>query len=180
MQMYGNDLNPVAWMVVKNELTAVDPNAVEKLLNAIEIEVKPQIMPFYACDCPRGHKGKVDTQTTGKVMGAEFNPLSLAPAQRPEYGYEGPEVLHVFWAKHGPCQASECNHRTPIMSSPVVAMKTLTVKAWQNVECTKCGSCFDVEEQEARIAPSALYVVGPDEKVHIFARRWLFQLPEVW
>ena len=25
MQMYGNDLNPVAWFVVKNELAHVDP-----------------------------------------------------------------------------------------------------------------------------------------------------------
>ena len=58
MQMYGNDLNPVAWFVVKNELAQVDPAEVKRLLDHIEAEVKPQIMPFYACDCPRGHKGK--------------------------------------------------------------------------------------------------------------------------
>src|SRR6202035_3716650 len=57
MQMYGNDLNPVAWFVVKNELAQVDADEVKKLLAHIEAEVKPQIMPFYACDCPRGHKG---------------------------------------------------------------------------------------------------------------------------
>lgn len=166
MQMYGNDLNPVAWLVVKNELAQVDPNEVQKLLDDIEAEVKPQIMPFYACDCPRGHKGKWTHKPTGNVMGADFDPLSLTPEQRPEYEYTGPEVIYTFWAKHGPCQSSECNHRTPIMTSPVVAVKTLTVKAWQNVECGKCGTHFDVEEQEARIAPSALYVVAPDERPH--------------
>ncbi|QDU80490.1 DNA methylase [Polystyrenella longa] len=166
MQMYGNDLNPVAWLVVKNELAQVDPKEVQKLLDAIEAEVKPQIMPFYACDCPRGHKGKWTHKPTDKVMGADFDPLTLTPEQRPEYEYAGPEVIYTFWSKHGPCQASECNHRTPIMSSPVVAVKTLTVKAWQNVECSKCGIHFDVEEQNARIAPSALYVVAPDEKPH--------------
>jgi adenine-specific DNA methylase/transposase-like protein len=164
MQMYGNDLNPVAWLVVKNELAQIDPKDVQRLLDAIEAEVKPQIMPFYACDCPRGHKGKWTHKPTGKVMGATFDPLRLTPDQRPEYEYAGPEVIYTFWAKHGPCQASECNHRTPIMSSPVVAMKSLTVKSWQSVECSKCKTEFDVEEHDTRIAPSALFVVAPDEK----------------
>lgn len=163
MQMYGNDLNPVAWLVVKNELAQVDPIEVQKLLDAIEAEVKPQIMPFYACDCPRGHKGKWTHKLTGKVMGDDFDSLSLTPEQRPEYVYEGPEVIYTFWAKHGPCQASECNHRTPIMSSPVVAIKTLTVKAWADKDCEACGKTFDVEQKDARMAPAALLVVADTE-----------------
>lgn len=163
MQMYGNDLNPVAWLVVKNELAQVEPQEVQKLLDAIEAEVKPQIMPFYACDCPRGHKGNWMHKPSGKVMGADFDPLSLTPEQRPEYEYEGPEVIYTFWAKHGPCQASECNHRTPIMSSPVIAVKTLTVKAWIGRECRSCGKKFDVEQKEARMAPAAMLVVADTE-----------------
>ncbi|WP_437203379.1 DUF1156 domain-containing protein [Planctomicrobium sp. SH664] len=163
MQMYGNDLNPVAWLVVKNELAQVDPKEVQKLLDAIEAEVKPQIMPFYACDCPRGHKGKWTHKPTGKVMESNFDPLSLTPEQRPEYEYEGPEVIYTFWAKHGPCQASECNHRTPIMSSPVVALKQLTVKAWSGKECQSCGTKFDIEQKDARMAPAAMLVVADSE-----------------
>lgn len=163
MQMYGNDLNPVAWLVVKNELAQVDPKEVQKLLDAIESEVKPQIMPFYACDCPRGHKGKWTHKPTGKVMGADFDPLRLTPEQRPDYEYEGPEVIYTFWAKHGPCQASECNHRTPIMSSPVVAVKELTVKAWAGKECNSCGKKSDIEQKNARMAPAAMLVVADSE-----------------
>ncbi len=163
MQMVGNDLNPVAWLVVKNELAQVDPAEVQTLLDKIEAEVKPQIMPFYACQCPRGHKGKWTHCKNGKVMGESFNSLALKPEERGDYEYEGPEVIYTFWAKHGPCAATGCNHRTPIMSSPVVAIKTLTVKAWQNVECTSCNRTFDVEEQDARMAPAALFVVSPDD-----------------
>jgi len=163
MQMYGNDLNPVAWFVVKNELAQVDPIEVHRLLDLIEAEVKPQIMPFYACDCPRGHKGKWTDKTTSKVMGPDFDPLALTPKERPQYEYSGPEVIYTFWAKHGPCQATGCQHRTPIMSSSVIAVKKLSVKAWKDVECKKCGGTFDVEEQDARIAPAALFVVSPDE-----------------
>ena len=47
--------------------------------------------------------------------------------ERKQYRYEGPEIIYTFWAKHGPCQREGCGHRTPIMSTPVVAIKTLTV-----------------------------------------------------
>ncbi len=163
MQMLGNDLNPVAWFVVKNELAQVDTAEVQKLLDHIEAEVKPQIMPFYACDCPRGHKGKWTQRSTGKVMGKTFDPLALKPEERGDYEYEGPEVIYTFWAKHGPCQATGCGHRTPIMSSPVIAVKTLTVKAWIDRSCRKCHKDFDIEQHDARMAPAALFVSGPDE-----------------
>ncbi|MBD2078378.1 DUF1156 domain-containing protein [Leptolyngbya sp. FACHB-17] len=164
MQMFGCDLNPVAWFVVKNELAQVDVEEVKALLADIEAEVKPQIMPFYACDCPRGHKGKWTQISTGKVMGEEFDPLALTPEQRKDYRYQGPEIIYVFWAKHGPCSIRECGHRTPIMSSPVMAVKTLTVKAWEDRECNECGSVFDEERDEARMAPSMPLVVAGDEK----------------
>ncbi len=164
MQMFGNDLNPVAWFVVKNELAQVDPSEVRQLLDHIEAEVKPQIMPFYACNCPRGHKGKWTQRSTGKLMGKTFDPLSLTPGERGDYEYQGPEVIYTFWAKHGPCQATGCNHRTPIMSSPVIAVKTLTVKAWSERSCRKCSKEFDIEQHDARMAPAALFVCGPDEK----------------
>ena len=171
MQMYGNDLNPVAWLVVKNELAQVDPEEVQRLLDEIESEVKPQIMPFYACDCPRGCKGKWTHKPTGKVMGDDFDPLSLTPEQRPDYDYEGPEVIYTFWAKHGPCQATECDHRTPIMTSPVIAIKTLTVKSWPGKECQECGEEFDIEQKEARMAPAATFVVAETESPYAIMDR---------
>ncbi|GAB6890509.1 DUF1156 domain-containing protein [Geobacillus stearothermophilus] len=47
MQMYGNDLNPVAWLVVKNELAQVDLEDLKKVWDQIEKKIKPQIMPFF-------------------------------------------------------------------------------------------------------------------------------------
>ena len=163
MQMYGNDLNPVAWFIVKNELARVDPNEVQRLLDRIEAEVKPQIMPFYACDCPRGHKGKWTNKLTDEVLGGEFDPLTLKPKERVNYDYYGPYVTYAFWMKHGVCQVTGCNHRTPITATPVIFEKTLSVGVWKNFKCDKCSHVFDVEENEARIAPSALLVISPAE-----------------
>ncbi|SOC48217.1 hypothetical protein SAMN05892877_14312 [Rhizobium subbaraonis] len=162
MQMLGNDLNPVAWFVVKQELADVDLDEVKKLLADIEAEVKPQIIPYYYCDGPEDEKGTWTHLPTNKVMPADFDPLSIPRDQRKDYKYEGPEIIYTFWAKHGPCQVTGCGHRTPIMTSPVMAVKTLTVKHWEH-SCRKCGTDFHVEEDAARMAPDVPLYVAPDE-----------------
>jgi putative DNA methylase len=162
MQMVGNDLNPVAWFVVKQELANVNTEQVKKLLVDIEAEVKPQIMPYYFCDGPEGEKGKWTHLPTGKVMPADFDALAIPSDGRKDYHYEGPEVIYSFWAKHGPCQVTGCGHRTPIFTSSVVAVKTLSVKHWAHT-CGKCSEAFDVEEEAARMAPDAPFYVAPGE-----------------
>ena len=165
MQMVGNDLNPVAWFVVKQELAQVDLEEVQRLLAEIEAVVRPQIIPFYYCDGPNGEKGTWTHLPTGRVEGADFDPLALTPEQRPEYRYEGPEIIYTFWAKHGPCQVTGCGHRTPIMSSPVMAVKTLTVKRW-DYRCRKCGEAYVIDEKEARMAPDVPLYVAPSEAAY--------------
>lgn len=163
MQMFGNDLNPVAWFVVKTELADVKKTEVEALLADIEAEVKPQIMPYYACRGPHGERGKWTRIATEEVMGESFDPLALRPDERKDFQYEGPEIIYVFWAKHGPCQVTGCGHRTPVMTSPVVAVKEVSVKAWAH-NCKSCRATFDIEDSEARMAPDAEFVLGDGER----------------
>jgi putative DNA methylase len=165
MQMSGNDLNPVAWFVVKQELADVDLDEVKRLLADIEAEVKPQIMPFYYCDGPNGEKGTWTHKPTGKVMGAHFDPLGLKSEERKDYSYEGPEIIYTFWAKHGPCQVTGCGHRTPIMTSPVMSVKSISLKSWAH-KCPSCDVAFDIEEAEARMAPDVPLYVAPDEPAY--------------
>ena len=162
MQMVGNDLNPVAWFVVKQELANVDLEQVKKLLADIEAEVKPQIMPYYYCDGPEGEKGSWTHLPTKKVMPADFDPLSIPREERKDYRYEGPEVIYTFWAKHGPCQVTGCGHRTPIMTSPVMAVKSISVKHWEH-RCSKCDGEFHIEEDAARMASDSPLYVAPSE-----------------
>ena len=191
MQMFGCDLNPVAWFVVKNEMAQVDIEEVKRLLADIEAEVKPLIMPYYACDGPGGEKGKwfrrkgtkkrektfvqtdllaaaraeaPATEDDWQELPASFDIFGVPWQERKDYRYEGPEIIYTFWAKHGPCQREGCGHRTPIMSTPVIAIKTLTVDAWEGHECRGCGKKFDVERHAARMAPDVPLYVAPDEK----------------
>lgn len=163
MSVIGIDLNPVAWFVVKNELSKAKKSDVEALLRDVEADVKPQVMPFFATACPRGHKGVWTDLRNGEAQGSGFDPLAIPRADRRHYSYKGPEVIYTFWVKHAPCSAPGCGHRTPILPSPVVAEKTLMVKAWADFACG-CGHVFDVERQPARMAPGSPLVVSQSEK----------------
>lgn len=159
-QMTGVDLNPVAWFVVKNELACSDPEQVRAFFDHIEREVKPLVQPFYTTTCPRGHKGHWVDTATGKVV--EVEPLDLSPEQRQPYHWEGPEVIYTFWAKHGPCQASGCGHRTPIFKNPVIAEKKLTAY-YIPISCPGCRHKFNAELGETRMAPGTERVVLDNE-----------------
>jgi putative DNA methylase len=168
MKLFGCDLNPVAWFVVKNEVTPVDVDEVKRLFAEIEADVKPYVMPYFTCDGPEGEKGVWFKRNGGAKDGWEklspdFDIWTVPWQDRPQYRYEGPEIIYTFWAKHGPCEAQGCGHRTPLMTTPVVAIKTLVVKHWPDYECA-CGKIFDVEQFPARMSPAASLAVAPSEK----------------
>jgi putative DNA methylase len=165
MQTIGNDLSPVAWFKTKHAFSKVSKEEVARLLATIEAEVRPQIIPYYFCDGPGGEKGTWTHVATKRAMPPDFDPLALTREQRAEYHYEGPEIIYTFWAKHGPCQVTGCGHRTPIMTSPVIAVKTLSVKHWEH-SCSRCGVEFHVEEEAARMAPDVPLFVAPTEYPH--------------
>ena len=152
----GNDLNPVAWFVVRNELACSDPEQVSAFFAEIEREVKPFIQPFYATDCPGGHQGQWLDKRTGKR--ADVDPLDVEPEQRKHYRWDGAEVIYTFWAKHGPCMAEGCGHRTPIFKTPVVAEKDLVTDYFE-LRCPKTGAVYHAELGETRLAPGCERVV---------------------
>lgn len=160
MQMTGVDLNPVAWFVVKNELACSDPEQVRALFDEIEQQVKPQIQPFYTTTCPRGHQGRWIDGDTGEAV--SIDPIELPVDQRSRYRWEGPEVIYTFWAKHGPCQAKGCGHRTPLFRSSVIAEKKLSTR-YAELTCPGCGKTFHADLGETRMAPGAERVVTEDE-----------------
>ena len=160
MQMTGVDLNPVAWFVVKNELACSDPTLVRALFEWIEQQVKPQIQPFYTTTCPRGHTGRWVEVSTGQPV--DIDPIEMPPGDRLRYRWEGPEVIYTFWAKHGPCIAKGCGHRTPIFKTPVVAEKNLSAD-YLPLKCPSCHTAFHAELGETRMAPGVERVVAEGE-----------------
>lgn len=160
-QMTGVDLNPISWFVCKNALSCSDPETVKAFFGKIEEEVKPLVQPFYTTTCPRGHKGRWIDRQSGKAV--DIDPLDLSTEQRSRYTWEGPEIIYTFWAKHGPCQAQGCNHRTPIFSNPVIAQKKLSTQYVKSI-CPSCGYEFNIELGETRIAPGVERIILETEQ----------------
>ena len=157
MDMNGVDLNPVAWLVVKNELACSDPEQVKAFFKYIEQRVKPQIQPFYTTTCPRGHRGRWIENATGETV--DIDPIYLPLEQRHHFRWEGPEIIYTFWGKHGPCSAKGCGHRTPMFRTPVIAEKKLSV-SYVDLVCPNCGTSFHAELGETRMAPGVDRIVS--------------------
>jgi putative DNA methylase len=166
MEVVGNDLNPMSWFVVKSELARTTKDEVQRLLADVDEKVGSAIRPYYAGRCPKGHEGRWVSKLTGSAVKAGFDPLAIPFSERERYSYTGPELIYTFWAKHGPCQAAGCGHRTPLMSTPIFAVKTMIVRAWLDRVCSACQSEFDIEQRPARMAPSEPYVIVNQEKPH--------------
>lgn len=168
-QLFGFDLNPVAWFVVKNELTPVNLDELKRLLAEIEEEVGPFVMPYFACDGPGGEKGTWFKKAgdAWQRLAPDFDIFAVPWQERPSYRYEGPEIIYTFWAKHGPCSAHGCGHRTPLLTTPVVASKELSVPYWPECECADCGGIFDIERFPARMAPDSALYIAPSERLYV-------------
>lgn len=162
-QTYGMDLNPVAWFIVKNEMSQVSAASVRSAFSKLERAARATLSPFYITSCPRGHRGRwIDTSTNRP---ADVDPLTLTPSERLRYKWEGPEVIYTFWAKHGTCTGDQCGHRTPVMPSPIIATKNLSVQ-YMNLTCPSCGQAFHAELGEVRMAPGATHVILDSEPVY--------------
>ena len=106
----------------------------------------------HSTSCPRGHHGRwVDIRTN---QTANVDPVALPPEERAHYRWEGPELIYTFWAKHGPCGAHGCDHRTPLFKSLIIAQKTMTTN-YLELTCPECGEVFHAELGESRMAPGA-------------------------
>ena len=152
----GNDLNPVAWMVVKNEVAGSDPEQVRAIFAEIERAVKPLIHPFYVTNCPGGHQGQWVDKRNGQP--ADVDPIDLETGHRKHYEWDGAEVIYTFWARHGPCMAEACGHLTPLFKTPVIAEKDLVTDYFE-LRCPKTGAVYHAELGETRLAPGCERVV---------------------
>lgn len=155
----GNDLNPIAWWVVRNETNPIEPDELKRFYEYIVGRVKPQILPYFTAKSPRGFQGSWIETKTGKSV---EDPKSLPPEDRSRYSWQGPETIYTFWMKHIMCSDPECFHLTPQLSSAVVAEKSAKIKCIENCVCPHCGDVFDLELTEFRMAPKAKFLLGED------------------
>lgn len=138
----GNDLNPVAWFVVNNEVSNVTKEKIISLLNDVRDKVDPLIKPYYSCSNLSGNPGKFVNRKTNSVI--DSNPWEIPLDQRTDYKYSGAEILFTFWCKWGEHRTLGETYFTPMISNPAVAQQSINVKYWE-VKCPDSDRIFHLE-----------------------------------
>jgi putative DNA methylase len=100
MQMVGNDLNPVAWFVVKQELANVDLEQVKRCSPTSRPRSSRRSCRTTTATARRVRKAR--GRICRKSDACRLRPARIPRDERKDYRYEGPEIIYTFWAKHGP------------------------------------------------------------------------------
>jgi adenine-specific DNA methylase len=143
-EVIGIDLNPVAWLVVKN---AVEPIDLDKLDAAFD-RLANRIVHW---------SGKTVKDTLLDLYKTE------APWVLASDGIQAPrdsDTLYTFWVKSAICTSATCKKQVPLHTDYIVAQKRPSIYFWPDCICPSCEERFDWE-----IEPAAL-IADPNLMIH--------------
>ena len=132
-KVVGIDLNPVAWFIVKTEVTPVDLADLEAAFQQLANRVVPwsgkplreTLLDLYKTDAP------------WTVDKAPKLPKS--------------DVIYTFWVKSAICTSSVCRKQVPLFSEYIVAAKSPSIRYYPDCVCPKCHKKFDWEIEPATL-----------------------------
>ena len=160
-KIVAQELNPVAWFLVKKIVEPVGIKELEEGFEKLEIKVADEIKKFYRTICPhclRRHsksQGKQPEEVIGKVV-KELKSIDDPREIYEEYSFKENEgflgnnknifadVMYCFWIKEVPCLSPDCGTKIPLFRGYVLARKR--DKSGYHVICPQCGNIFDVED----------------------------------
>ena len=114
----GNDLNPVAWFVVKKEIEAgkTDLETLDAAFESVKEAVADEILSYYQTPCPNTKHGEEHTA----------------------------DVMHYLWVKELECVS--CGNQVPLFSDYRVAKGRFDHSDEYNVFCPGCERLTYVED----------------------------------
>lgn len=168
-KVIAQDLNPVAWFLVKK---IVEPVEIEKLKEAfkkLEMEVAGEIKKYYKTICPHCLRryAKLYNKESEEVVRDIVTKLKNADDPRRVYaeysfdeneGFPGNErnifadAMYYFWIKEVSCLSPNCGTMIPLFKGYMLARSR--DKSGYHVICPKCGDIFKVEDYEKEMTCS--------------------------
>jgi adenine-specific DNA methylase len=127
-KVWGIDLNPVSWFVVKNEIEKADIPELENAFNRLSDR---------------------KVYWSGKTLDETLK--DLYKTECPACGNKDAEILYTFWVKSAPCTTANCQTVTPLFSDYIVAQKKPSIRYYPDCECPECKEKFDWEKEPAAL-----------------------------
>ena len=189
-KVVAQDLNPVAWFLVKK---IVEPVNIEDLRNAfkkLESQVADEIKKYYKTICPHclEEYAKIHNRDPQDVLKEIVEKLKNAEDPREvydQYWFEDRSKLHgkrnifadamyYFWIKEVPCLA--CGTKVPLFRGYMLA-RTRDKKGY-HVICPDCGNIFVVDDYKKEVTcPRCGKKFNPDKDGNVEGKYYICTNP---
>ena len=164
-RVVGQDLNPVAWFMVKKAVEPVDRKKLEDAFNELETQVADEIKRYYKTICPYCLKeyARIHNKEPEDILEEVIEKLKNVNDVREvyeQYWFEDRTKLHDesnifadamyhFWIKEVPCLA--CGTKVSLFKSYMLAHNKKGKKTvGYYVICPECGQVFETEDYRVK------------------------------
>ncbi len=190
-KIVAQDLNPVAWFLVKKIVEPVDIEDLKKAFEMLEDQIADEIKKYYKTICPHclEEYAKVYNRAPEEVLKEVIEKLKNADDPREVFGqywFEDETKLHgkrnifadtmyYFWIKEVPCLA--CRTKVPLFRGYMLA-RTRDKKGY-HVICPDCGNIFVIGDyREDTKCPKCGKKFNPDKDGNVEGKYYICTNPD--
>jgi adenine-specific DNA methylase len=156
-KVVAQDLNPVAWFLVKKMVEPVDIEELKRTFEELEHSIADELKKYYKTICPECLKRFCDSKNINyqDAMGQISRELKTTELETlyQKYRFKSNEKLtktdnifadamYYFWAKEVPCL--NCNFKVPLFRGYMLAQTR--GKKGNHVICPDCDNIFEVKD----------------------------------
>jgi len=190
-KVVAQDLNPVAWFLVKKIVEPVDIEALKKAFEMLENQIADEIKKYYKTICPHclEEYAKIHNREPEDVLKEVIEELKVANDSREvyeQYWFEDKskiddkknifaDTMYYFWIKQVPCLA--CGTKVPLFRGYMLA-RTRDKKGY-HVICPDCGNIFIVSDyKEDAECPRCGKKFNPDKDGNVEGKYYICTNPD--
>ncbi len=190
-KVVAQDLNPVAWFLVKKIVEPVDIEELKKAFNELENQIADEIKKYYKTICPHclEEYAKIHNREPEDVLKEVIEKLKVANDPREvyeQYWFEDKfnidskknifaDTMYYFWIKEVSCLA--CGTKVPLFRGYMLA-RTRDKKGY-HVICPECGNIFVVGNYEDDTeCPKCRKKFNPDKDGNVEGKYYICTNPE--
>lgn len=188
-KVVAQDLNPVAWFLVKKMVEPVDIDLLKEGFRKLETEIADEIKKYYRTICPNCLKKYIDNKKRNPKIVVKEITRNLLEGEGLQEIYDKfyleviredelinvndkskpiftkrinifADTMYYFWIKEAPCL--NCNTKVPLFRGYMLAQRR-DGKGY-HVICPDCGSLFDVRDYKKNAkCPECKKEFNPDK-----------------
>ena len=183
-KVVAQDLNPVAWFLVKKIVEPVKIEELKEAFKKLESQVAEEIKKYYKTICPHCLNKLAQLQKKRKedILKEVVEKLKNTADPKEVYDFYNSlkenifaDTMYYFWIKEVPCLA--CGTKVPLFRGYMLA-RTRDKKGYY-VICPDCGSIFTVEDyKKDTVCPKCGRKFNPDKDGNVQGKYYICTNPD--